>query len=252
MIDILSLDRDGILALDPNAVDRRLTAEELIHMAKQLDAFWAYNYEAAAAGRLGHHALLKSLLHSDGFFISRILLKPENVRRIMAMQMVMLLKASGLPLPTHVAGIPDGATELGEMVNEILGTKYVKLEKIDGKIVLVDEVPADAILWLIEDFCTRGTGFAETVAAVLESAFYSPKAWVLPVNTVLLNRGGLKDVSVPGHGNFPVMAVVEHRINDWDSAKGCPLCDKGSTAMKPKVDDATWQMFIHSQDEVST
>jgi len=247
MIDILSLDRAGILALLPADVDRLLTAEEFFHIAFQLDAYWSFDYNAADEGRTGEHARLKSELHSDGFFVSRILLKSENMLRIMAEQMAMKMVQAGFRLPTHVAGIPDGATDLGKVVCEILGAELIRLQKIDGKIVLVDEVPSGAIIAFPEDFCTRGTGFIETVLAVRASPLCAPDVIIYPANTVLLNRGGLKEVCVLGLGNFPVVAVVEKRINDW-APEACPLCKMGSKPVKPKVDDATWERFIHSQE----
>lgn len=248
MIDNLVLDRNGILALDPAVVDRRLTIEEFIHIATKLDAYWQYNYDAAAAGRVGQHALLKSGLHSDGFFVSRILLKPVNIRMLMAQQMVDRVRSAGIDMPTHVAGIPDGASLLGEAVAGILGVPHITLGKVDGKIVLQDVVPAEAQMFLVEDFCTRATGFIETVLAISTSPLYASSARILPADSVILNRGGLKTVTVPNHGDFPILSVVEQRINDWDPTQHCPLCAMGSEAVKPKVDDATWERFIHSQD----
>ncbi len=246
MIDILGLDRAGLLALEPKSVDRRLHSDEVIHMARTLGAFWSYRYDRTPE-QLGLHALLKSGLHSDGFFVSRILLAPENIRAIMAEQMVKRLSSAEIGPPTHVAGIPDGATLLGEAVAAFLGRPLIKLEKEDGKIVLQSEVPPDAYLLLVEDFCTRGTGFAEAVEAVLASPFCSPRAMILRVNPVIINRGGLMVVTVADRGDFPVLSVVDQRIQDWTPAE-CPLCQAGSEAIKPKLTDENWQAIIHSQD----
>jgi orotate phosphoribosyltransferase len=247
-MDILKLDRAGVLALDPKAVDYRLMPDEFIHIATALDAYWQYDYEAAQAGRVGQHALLKSGLHSDGFFVSRILLDPINIRYLMAQQMVSRLRRANIGMPTHVAGIPDGATLLGEAVADILGLPHIKLvkSKADGKISLAEHIPDDARLLLPEDFCTRATGFMETVVAVLNSNLCEIGATVLPVDPVILNRGGLTSVTVLSR-SYSILPVVERRINDWEPAH-CPLCAMGSTAVKPKVDDATWQRFTHSQD----
>lgn len=248
MIDILGLDRAGILALDLASVDHRLTPEEFIHIATVLDAYWQYNYEAATAGRVGQHALLKSGLHSDGFFVSRILLEPINIRYLMARQMVSCLRMADIGMPTHAAGIPDGATLLGEAVADILGVPHIKLvkSKTDGTISLAEHISEGSRLLLPEDFCTRATGFAETVVAVLNSNLCEVGATVLPVDLVILNRGGLTSVNVSDR-QYQVRAVVDKRINDWEPDH-CPLCTMGSTAIKPKVDDETWQRFIHSQD----
>lgn len=249
MVDILSLDRAGVLALDPASVNWRLTPEEFIHIATALDAYWQYDYEAAKAGRVGQHAKLKSLLHSDGFFVSRILLEPPNIRTLMAQQMVDRVRSAGVGMPTHVAGIPDGASLLGVAAANIFGVPHIELvkSKTDGTISLADRVPDDARLLLFEDFCTRATGFVEAVTAILNSNLCEVGATVMPVDPVILNRGGLESVMVKGR-SYSILAVVERRISDWDPAHDCPLCAMGSTAIKPKVDDKTWQSFIHSQN----
>lgn len=246
MIDILNLDRASLLALDPIVVDQRLTPEEVIHMATMLGAFWSYRYDRAST-KPGLHALLKSGLHSDGFFVSRILLEPSNIRCIIAEQMVMCLVVTDVDRPTHVAGIPDGATLLGETVADILGKPHLKLEKIEGRIVQAEPVPANSEVLLIEDFCTRGTGFAEAVLSILNSPLRHPTATVARVNPVIINRGGLQAVSVEGEGSFPVLSVVNRRIQDWTAAE-CPLCQAGSKPIKPKATDENWQAIIHSQD----
>lgn len=246
MIDILNLDKPALLALDPNAVDERLRPEEVIHMATELGAFWSYHYDRIAA-KPGLHALLKSGLHSDGFFVSRILLASENIRRVMAEQMVKRLVVADIERPTHVAGIPDGATLLGEAVAQIFDRPHLKLEKVEGKIVLAEPVPPRAQVLLVEDFCTRGTGFAEAVLAILSSPLRDPTANIVRINPVIINRGGLEVVSVEGHGDFPVLSVVNRRIQDWAAAE-CPLCQAGSEPIKPKMTDENWSAIIHSQD----
>lgn len=248
MLDILNLDREGILSMDPNDIDRRLKADEVIHMATRLEAYWTYNYEAAKAGKLGFHAILKSGLHSNGFFMSSHLLEPENVRTIMAKQIVRRLQAAEIRAPTHMAGVPNGATELAKAVSRELGTQYVELKKEEGKIVLKDKVPPGARLLLGDDACTRGTGFREGVEEILLSPLFQKGAELVQVYPVILNRGGLEDVQAAGRWYFPVLPIVVRRLQDWDPTHFCDLCAKGSKAIKPKVDDATWQRFIHSQD----
>ncbi len=246
MIDILRLDRAGILGLRPTDVDRRLRPEEILHLATVLGAFWTYHYDRALI-KPGLHASLKSGLHSDGFFVSRILLAAENIRRILAEQLVKRLVIADVERPTHVAGIPDGATQLGRAVAEILGKPHLTLAKVDGKIRLMEPVPDRSQLLLIEDFCTRGTGFAEAVTAILESSFCPPTAQITRINPVIINRGGLEAVSVKRYGEFPVLSIVSRRIQDW-TADECPLCRIGSEAIKPKATDENWLAITHSQD----
>ena len=119
MLKIIGMPKDALLGLCPDSLKRPgsiqlLTEEEVVYIAETLGAFWKYDYEAAKCGKVGLHAELKSLLHSDGFFISRILLEQPNIRTIMADQQVMRFNQLGIPRPDWVAGIPDGATELGK------------------------------------------------------------------------------------------------------------------------------------------
>ncbi len=239
--------KDELLRLAVQDVLHLLTAEEMVHIARVLGAFWTYDYEAAKQGRGGeYHAELKSKLHSDGFLVSKILLEPENIRGIIAHQMVMRMKIARIPLPDYVTGIPDGAKTLGTKVSEILGIKNAIMEKIDGRIVLKTEIPPGAALLLIEDFCTRGTGFRE---AVLEIKNKQPRAELMPYEPVILNRGGLEKISVEGVGDFTILPIVEQRIQDWDPDVYCPRCAWGSKAIKPKETDENWRLLTTSQLE---
>lgn len=237
-MNIQKMGKDELLKLKPEDVTRLLTAEEILHIAKVLGAFWMYDYKAK---KVGMHALLKSGQHSDGFFVSRILLSFENIRMIISNQMVMKIREAKIPTPDWVVGVPNGATELGQDIALILGTKCAKMKKIDGKIVFLTELkPEDSIL-IVEDFCTRGTGFAEAVRVVLAQS----GAYIFPYDPVIINRGGLKFLPIQWR-NYTILPVVEIRIKDWDP-KQCELCKVGSVAIKPKETDENWKMLNNSQ-----
>lgn len=247
-LNILLMRKEELLQLRPEQVTRLLAAEEVVHIAKTLDAFWGYDYEAAKLGKTGLHAILKSLLHSDGFFISRIMLQHENIRKIMADQQAMRIKyvLYNEENPDWVGGIPDGATELGEDLADSLGSRHLIMEKVGGKIVLVSNIaPGESVL-LCEDFCTRGTGFKE---AVQDIVLREPGVNFVLYEPVVINRGGLRSIEVEGVGSFKILAIADHRINDWDpnSNKGCPLCNLGSVPIKPKATDENWQRIKTSQ-----
>ena len=243
MKPITEMTREELLVLEIKDIGQLLTPDEVVYMATSLGAFWAYDYEAAKAGKVGMHAVLKSGLHSDGFFVSRILLHPWNMRYIMANQIVLRLREANIQQPDYVVGIPDGATTLGEEVTWMLGSKRALMEKVDGRICFQTYPNPDANLLLIEDFCTRGTGFIEAVRAVLMK---HPTVKIIPYDPVIINRGGLREVVVEGVGKFSVLPVVERRIQDWTPAE-CPLCTSGSKAIKPKATDENWRMLLESQ-----
>ena len=111
-----------------------------------------FRSEALKEGKPGLHAELKSGLHSDGFFVSRILLESWNMRVIMVDQIALRFKQLGTAKPDWVVGIPDGATELGKEVARALDAKSAEMKKEEGKMVLVSSIGADETLLLIEDF----------------------------------------------------------------------------------------------------
>ncbi len=240
---ITEMTREELLTLEIRNIGRLLTPDEVVHIAVTLGAFWSYDYEAARSGKTGMHALLKSGRHSDGFFVSRILLEPWNIRYIIAQQVVLRLRAALLVVPDYVTGIPDGATKLGEEVTWMLGSQPACMEKVDGRIFLVTALKPNSTLLLVEDFCTRGTGFIEAVKAVREN---HPSVQITPYDPVIINRGGLQEIVVDDIGRFSVLPVVEQRIQDWEPSE-CPLCALGSKAVKPKTTDENWHALLASQ-----
>ncbi|MBI2459334.1 MAG: hypothetical protein HYV53_02145 [Parcubacteria group bacterium] len=248
MKDILEMDKAELLTLNPyDFAYRILGAAELIHMAETLGAFWRYNYEAAKSGKPGKHALLKSGLHSDGFLTSKILLEPDNIRLGLAFQLRLRFAIRGIGWPDYLAGIPDGATKLAQDLGGIAGVKVaeMKKDKSDGRITVMTQLPIGSKLLIIEDFCTKGTGFKETV---LEIKSKYPEAEVLPYELVIVNRGGLRKIMVDGIGNFTIIPITNYRINEWEpDPEKCPLCQLGSVAIKPKVSEESWRELTTSQ-----
>ena len=237
-LDLLKLHADDI-------GNRRLETAEFMHIAATLGAWWKYDYDAAEEGKVGMHAELKSGKHSDIFFVSKILLEPENIRQIIAKQMVMII-SENIPINMidYIVGVPDGATKLGEDISKIIGIETIKMEKIDGRISLVSPIKAGKFALPIEDSCTQGTGLIEAVKAIIHA---QPGIAILPYNPVILNRGGLKDISIEKVGTFKVLPVIEWQAWDCDPTYYCPLCEIGSIAIKPKASDENWQKITTSQ-----
>lgn len=228
--------------------NHQLNFDEFAHIARNMGALWTYDYEAAKSGKVGMHAKLKSGLHSNMFFVSKILLEPENILQIMAAQVAMKISwgldtfATGMP--DYIVGVPDGATRLGEETGRILGIPTIQMAKIEGRIVLESPIEADKSILLVEDFCTRGTGFIEAVQAVLQA---QPYARIIPFDPVMLNRGGLESIFIEGLGMVRIVSVVEWQAWDCDPNVRCELCDMGSIPIKPKATEGTWRLLTTSQ-----
>lgn len=246
MEDILKMRREEILALDPNSITRLLTGEELFRIAEALGALWQYDYQAAKEGRYGLHAELKSGKHSDGFFVSRILLAEPNMLEIIARQLAIIVHKETtnyrVPLPDCIVGIPTGATTLGEKLAEILGVQSATMEKVDGRIEMITELkPGDSIM-MTEDVVTRGTATREAIASIFRQ---QPGAIVMPWIVAIINRGRLESVTADA-SKFLICAIANTPMDDW-SPEECPLCRMGSTTIKPKETNKNWHRIIRSQ-----
>lgn len=241
---IIGMTKSQLIELRMSDVSRLLTGPEVLYMAGMLDSLWRFDYKRAeadsAAGRLVKpHALLKSERHSDAFLVSKIFLSHLNIRAIMAEQLALRFKKLNIPNPDWVAGIPEGATGLGNDIGMLIGAKITEMEKKDGRISILSQIPEGETLALVEDFCTKGTGFKEAVTDIMAK---NPGVKVLPYELVIINRGGLKEIAVEGVGNFSIIPIADYRINDW-LASDCPLCKMGSEAIKPKATEESWKLI---------
>ncbi len=243
---IFSMTKEQLIGLDPKDVRFFIPDEGIVHIAKGLDAYWQYDLEKAKAGKPGYHAILKSKNHSDGFFVSRIMLQYPNILEIIAFQLVYRYRYFKCPQPEWVAGIPDGASKLGEKVAEFMGVRLAEMEKVDGKISMVTNIPPFSTLLFVEDFCTKGTGFKE---AVTDTKKQNPTIIFLPYELVILNRGRMNSILVDGIGPFSIIPSAYYPVDDWDpnSKEGCPLCNMGSIPIKPKETEENWATITSSQ-----
>ncbi len=242
-ISILDMGSDELSTLNPNDVTHLLSNEETLHIFLKLGYAWFYDYEAADDSRVGLHALLKSLRHSDGFINAKVCLEEHpNIRKLFARQIA--LKVDKLSIkPDYIVGVPTAATKLGEEVAEIVDAKKINLIKDEGgKIKLTTSLEVDSVILVIDDICTKGTGFSE---AIREIKTQHKDSHVLPFDFVIVNRGGLESIDING-AQFKVMAVAERRINDW-AEEECQLCKKGSKPIKPKISDENWEKITTPQ-----
>lgn len=247
-------DVEKFLQLLPEHPDWMLTEEEFFQIAQHFGGFWRYNYEAAKKGRFGNHAELKSGRCSDGFFWAAAILDDPVICQIMAQQLVNRYLGR-FPLPDYIAGIPKGASKLGEAFAKIVNIPVARLEKVDGRIQLIGGIPSGKKILLIEDVCTKGctkgTGFTEAVKLIYSTC---PAVNFIPAEPVIINRGGLEKVivelaegpSIRAGLLFKVMPIVTCRINDW-AKEECPLCKIGSLPIQPKKTADSWDTLINSQ-----
>lgn len=243
VISIGGMEREELLTLNQNDVSFLLIDKEVLHIFKKLGYAWFYDYEAAKAGKTGLHALLKSLRCSDGFINAKdCLAKHENIRIIFARQIAMKLNNLSIK-PDYIVGVPAAASKLGEDVADTMGAKKVKMVKDEnGCIKLVTIFESGKSILIVDDVCTKGTGFSEAVREIKKQ---STGVNILPYDCVIVNRGGLDKISVD-ENSFNVLAVAQRRISDW-SQEECPLHKMGSEAIKPKITEENWKLITTSQ-----
>ncbi|MFW5885320.1 MAG: hypothetical protein ACOCUF_03790 [Patescibacteria group bacterium] len=242
-ISLESFSKEELLAINPFQVTQVLQPQEIIHIAKALDAFWRYDYQAAEEGRAGYHARLRSGKHSDGFFSSYAMLEYPQILTLIANQMKMKI-LSCCPEPDYFAGIPEGATKLGEKIAELMEIRKAKLKKVNGKIELLSPIPAGKTLMLGEDFCTTGSGIKEAVKNITQK---QPDLNFLYVVPVIIDRGGIKNLDTEETGMFSILPLARYEINSWPEHQ-CPLCKKyGSISIKPKATDENWRLITTGQ-----
>lgn len=245
MKNILRMKREELEKLRPEDIDRLFTPEEVFHIAEEFGAYWHYDYEAAERGLVGLHAELKSKRCSNEFFVSKILLANDNIRKIFAAQLKMVMIRDGIPIPNYILAIPDGATGLGKDLADLLKVKFALIKKINGRISLESVLGPGETGLPIEDFVTRGTGSGE---AIIDIKKKQPQLIILPYILAIIMRGGVKEVKVEGVGTFVVSPVIERRVNDWDPSD-CPLHKMGSKSIKPKATEENWLAITTSQTD---
>lgn len=237
-LDILEMDKEEIIAIDPDDVEHELSKIEIIHLFKELGGYLEFDYGTLENGNPDDHYKLKSEkgveLCSDIFFDSKAVLRYENIRKIFAKQLVNKNQdkaQSNLDWgnPTCVAGIPTGATLLGEDVADILKARKIDLVKQNGNIEMKSTLELNETLLFVEDICKRGTAPKESENAVMEN---NPSGIILPFVLVIINRGRLSKIRADSGFIFNIISLCSVKTNEWDKYD-CELCRMGSKRIKP-------------------
>ncbi|HET8574576.1 MAG TPA: phosphoribosyltransferase family protein [Candidatus Paceibacterota bacterium] len=204
------------------------TEAEWLSEYEQRGALWKHN------GSLkGPHPVLRSGMHSNGFFNSRLIIADEELLRQAACDLLELFVGSQKLLRADgVAGPQTGATKLAELLsNEITkrrkkGCFWVspaKYQDKTGRTMAWEGEDASRLLGknvlLCEDVISTGGSIELTARAVSRAG-----GSVLPYVLVLVNRSSLREIN-----GKKIIALIECIMPLWDPAKSeCPLCEAGS------------------------
>lgn len=239
-MNIIGLTKEEILGLNPRDIRISLQPEEVLYIAETMKAHAKVkNFQSK------YHTLLKGGMHAGEFWNSKVFLKPENIREIIAFQLAYRFNREwGSAMgPDSGGGIPTGATELGKDIAKILDIKHVLLEKENGRIEVKSHLIATEILALFDDFCTEGTAFKEAVRAI---KLKNSTVVILPYANYILNLGGLEYINVEIYGKtrrFQIIALANASVAHF-KPDNCPYCKTGSLAVKPNETDEMWEEFV--------
>lgn len=203
------------------------------------DALWIHDDNPARP-----HVVLTGDDHSDGFFNSRLVIPDDELMKFAAEDLVDLYLGHGgdLELVDRVVGPQTGATKLAEFIAAEIAKRRgrpcrfaspeKKGEGDEKRMVFSDPTervfPGEVVL-LCEDVITTG-GSVERTAQACDDA----QGTVLPFVLVLVNRSGLAN-----EGDKDILALIDRPMPKWQP-KDCPLCQKGSEALRPPKDPVNW------------
>jgi len=211
--------------------------EELL---SRCDAIWIYSEREGEP-----HALLTSGKHSDGYINLNALLQFPNLCQILAKQLIQKWINEWPKIPYKkvdvVASSTFAATPLGQEVARQLGTMFVFTEK-DGdqqKWSGRFDLPEGATILQAEELITTLGTTRKVKEAILNA---NPNVKFLGANgkTLVLTVFHRPEKFPIPDTDYEVVSLIAKEIHNWDPDK-CPLCQKGSPALKPKPN---WQRFI--------
>jgi len=207
------------------------------------EAIWIYE------GKKGEpHVLLTSGKHSDGYINLNAVLQFPNLSEILARKAIEKLRKEGIDLEKIdvVASSSYAAITFGQDIARQLkaifvftekeGKKEGKKQKWTGRF----EIPKGSTILQVEELITT-LGTTRRV-----------KKAILNANPTVhfLKRGAKKALvltivhrpeKIPiTYSDYEVIALIEKEIHSWPPEE-CPLCQKGSKALKPKPN---WEKFI--------
>ncbi|HZS42929.1 MAG TPA: hypothetical protein VFA52_01785 [Candidatus Paceibacterota bacterium] len=221
-----------------------------IDIFRQKGAWWQHDGNPKRP-----HALLTNGDHSDGFFNCGLVLEDALVVEEISRDLVGKLCLKGYKnnvyseKPHYVVGPAMGAivlayavalelqrTWIPSLVDNPFVWRSVFTEKEEPSEMVFKRIvpPRGSVALPIEDTITTSKSVGKTISACEQAGME-----VLPYVLAVLNRSDLMTV---GQGNGQIVALVTKRMNNWSPAE-CPLCKKGSKALRPKTPASNWDLL---------
>lgn len=217
--------------------------EDWVRAYEEKDALWIHDNNPKRP-----HALLSFGQHSNGFFWSGPVTKDVDLLREATHDLLEKYALSKRILASIecVVGPQTGATKIAEsLCNEVVvngnnpkclwASPAKSVPPAEKAMIFSEEdllkVRGKRVL-LCEDVLTTGGSIDLTARAVAEAGG-DPLSCIL----VLVNRSGLTH---DGMGR-KIISLIERHMLTWFAAD-CPLCNKGSKALRPKLDN-NWALL---------
>lgn len=182
------------------------------------------------------HALLTSGKHSDGFFNSELVMEDSLLLDEACSDLVELLRQNGVDINNvdRVVGPAMGAITLAHDISRHIGRErsrlclraYTEKEMAGDRKIMVfkkTSICSGECILPVEDVLTTGGSVGLTATTVTEA-----DGIVLPFVGVLVNRSGLTEAD-----DKKIVALIDRPMPMW-TPNECPLCKKGSEAIRPK------------------
>lgn len=215
---------------------KEISVEKILEVC---EAIWIYK------GKQGEpHALLTSGKHSDGYINLNRVLQFPNLCKLLAKKLIELLEKEKI-LKEKIDAIFSssfGAITFGYEVARQLGVMFVFTEKKenDQKWTGRFELPEGTRILQVEEIITT-LGTARKVKEALLSV--NPNVKFVEVNRKTVVATILwRPEKICEDSEYIVIPLIKKEIHVWEPQE-CPLCKKGSIALRPKEN---WKIF-HSQ-----
>jgi orotate phosphoribosyltransferase len=187
------------------------------------------------------HPLLTSGLHSDGFFNWSIVAQYPHIAQETAYDIALLvygeIKKSAMEV-TRIIGPGAGAITLAHCIAvnwEMMGKSWPTCKsgftekQPDGTMSLSRFNVKDELVLACEDTITSGGSVNKTITAIQNAG-----GKVLPVIAAVCNRSGQSEID-----GRRIVALIDVAMHNW-TPEECPLCKKGSEAIRPKQ-EGNWE-----------
>ncbi len=206
------------------------TEQDWIDRFTELGALWIHDENPKRP-----HALLTSGNHSNGFFNASKVIELPRVLEEACTKLIHTMEPSSFAAIDIVIGSALGAVSMAHEIGRQLSiragfTEPIVIDEMKRMVLKRFDVESETHILVVEDVVTTGGTTRKTISVLQEQG-----AYIFPIILVLVNRSGKSHLD--GRDIHP---LIHHPMPMW-SPDECPLCEKGSEAVRPK---GNWDLLI--------